>query len=642
MSHPFFSRRRNTLPTTPRTTNLIDSARAPNRPPMRWVLHAVPVAACIALSPPSFGVQPHPDLGSTTQPVAQRAPATTTLSLQRAYELALEKDLTYAASLASYQALQERVPQAQAALQPNVALAAAANASTSRPSSQTVSESITETFTGSNQASDTTSQNRTRTNTQTDTTNRSGSFDSTGTTTSRTRNSTQTLIDEQQAERLATASRQASNRRVRGLDVSSDVNLTWPIFRPALNRQLEQSQLVEEQALVELNAARQEVAVRLAQAYFDVILASESIVAVEVQRAAIAVQLDVANNGFQEGLNTMADVREAQAKRDAVIAQEVALRNTLRINTTALQALIGVRAQAVQRLRVAELLSASPSLGDIDYWVALAKQRAYAVQTETLAFAVAKKEVAKQNAALQPTFDFVANLGVGRSRERLSGTSTVAETEDNASTTNTDTTTGSNSATTSETTATNGGSATNSSSQTNTQSSSQTGSQTNTTGSTQTNTTQPTSNSRTWSKRLDAYVGVRFNMPLFDGGLASSLVREALALQTKTELDLQRVVEEAALAAQTAYLETEGFFAEAQALQAAERSGQEALESNQLGYEVGVRINSDILNAQQQVATVRRDLIRAQVAALLGTLKLKASVGGLGDQDLVGLGRWLE
>ena len=60
-----------------------------------------------------------------------------------------------------------------------------------------------------------------------------------------------------------------------------------------------------------------------------------------------------------------------------------------------------------------------------------------------------------------------------------------------------------------------------------------------------------------------------------------------------------------------------------------------------MGYEVGLRINSDVLNAQQQLYTARRDLLRAQVNALISTLKLKASVGALEVADVMELDKWL-
>ncbi|MFM8677295.1 MAG: TolC family protein, partial [Burkholderiaceae bacterium] len=59
-----------------------------------------------------------------------------------------------------------------------------------------------------------------------------------------------------------------------------------------------------------------------------------------------------------------------------------------------------------------------------------------------------------------------------------------------------------------------------------------------------------------------------------------------------------------------------------------------ALESNLLGYEVGVRINIDVLNAQQQLFTTQRDLSKARYDTLLNSLRLKAAAGSLADRDI--------
>ena len=73
------------------------------------------------------------------------------------------------------------------------------------------------------------------------------------------------------------------------------------------------------------------------------------------------------------------------------------------------------------------------------------------------------------------------------------------------------------------------------------------------------------------------------------------------------------------------------------ALEAAERSSRLALESNLLGYQVGVRINVDVLNAQQQWFTTRRDLSRARYDVLVNSLRLKAAAGDLQPADIAAL-----
>ena len=70
------------------------------------------------------------------------------------------------------------------------------------------------------------------------------------------------------------------------------------------------------------------------------------------------------------------------------------------------------------------------------------------------------------------------------------------------------------------------------------------------------------------------------------------------------------------------------------ALEAAERSSRLALDSNLLGYQVGVRINIDVLNAQQQLFTTQRDLARARYDVLINGLRLKSTAGTLSEDDL--------
>lgn len=536
------------------------------------------------------------------------------VTLLHAYELALEKDRTYAAAQAAYRAMQEKVPQARAALRPNVALSAGLTASTRAPSSDSrLSERVTE-------------QTDTRTTAQTT----ASSSETRDGVTASTQTSSDTRRNEQLSEITTSAVRQSSDQRLRNLNAESAINLTWPLYRPSLDRQLEQSQLVEEQALLELKAARQDVALRVARAYFDVLLARENLDALAVQKTAIGQQLEVAENSFEQGVVTIADVREAQAKKDAVLAQEVALRNALKVKNTALQALIGVRADAVQQLRVDDLLSGFTLPGELNQWSAQAQEQAYEVQIEEIGLRIARKELNKQTDAHKPTLDFVANLGVNRSRE-------VSRTR--SSTSQTDQSTASNSASANGTSNTATDSIAFGSSTANTSTDSTT--QTNAQSTVDTSTSRPASRNRSYSKQWDAYIGVRLNIPLYDGGLTRSKVRESLALQEQKEIDLQRVRAEAALAAETAYLEAAGFLAEAHALKAAETSGRVALEANQMGYEVGLRINSDVLNAQQQLYTARRDLLRAQVNALISTLKLKASVGALEVADVMELDKWL-
>ena len=147
---------------------------------------------------------------------------------------------------------------------------------------------------------------------------------------------------------------------------------------------------------------------------------------------------------------------------------------------------------------------------------------------------------------------------------------------------------------------------------------------------------------RSGPRSLDTAVGLQLSIPIFSGGEISSQVRE----QT-SRLQQARYVHEAAK--RQAVQSTQQYFsgvtsglARIQALRAAEESSLASLEANRTGYELGVRVNIDVLNAQQQLYETRRALSRARYDTLMHSLRLKAASGILSDQDIVAINQLLE
>jgi len=130
-------------------------------------------------------------------------------------------------------------------------------------------------------------------------------------------------------------------------------------------------------------------------------------------------------------------------------------------------------------------------------------------------------------------------------------------------------------------------------------------------------------------------IGVQFSVPIFNGFAVTSRVREAIALEDKARNDLEANRRNAALQARQSFLGVNSGLAQVKALEAAEVSSQSALESNKLGYQVGVRINIDVLNAQRQLYQTRTDLARARYNTIVNGLRLKAAAGSLREADLV-------
>ncbi len=138
-----------------------------------------------------------------------------------------------------------------------------------------------------------------------------------------------------------------------------------------------------------------------------------------------------------------------------------------------------------------------------------------------------------------------------------------------------------------------------------------------------------------------AGIGVVLNWPLFAGYAIENRIRETLALEDKARADLENAQRTVSQATRAAYFGVQSGQGQVQALEAAEKSSQTALEANQLGYQVGVRINIDVLNAQSQLYQTKRDLAKARYDVLVGLLRLKQASGTLTPDDLTSINQLL-
>jgi outer membrane protein len=136
-------------------------------------------------------------------------------------------------------------------------------------------------------------------------------------------------------------------------------------------------------------------------------------------------------------------------------------------------------------------------------------------------------------------------------------------------------------------------------------------------------------------------LALQFALPLYQGGSISSREREAAANHERAKQDLENARRTAALGARVAYLSVISGNAQVRALQQALVSSRSALDSNKLGYEVGVRINIDVLNAQQQLFVTQTNLAQAVYNTIIGHLNLKATAGSLREEDLEEVNRVL-
>ena len=353
----------------------------------------------------------------------------------------------------------------------------------------------------------------------------------------------------------------------RTIDYTQEVyqlQLRQPIYNRNNFELYEQSKLQVNAGEIQFEQARNDLALRVAQAYFDVLAAQDVISFLGAQKTAITEQLESAKRNFEVGTATITDTHEAQARFDLALAQEIAAQNDLEVKRNALAVITGQVPPELRSLRSGVKLT-SPEPSSMDKWVQSAEAGNFSVIVQGLLVDIAKLEISRNRAGHFPTLDGVATQS---QRKDLTFTS-------------------------------------------------------------------PTTNTT-------SAVGLQLTIPLFAGFSTTSKIREAISLENQARANLDTAKRAAMQNARAAYLGVQSGLSQIRALEAAEVSSNSALESNKLGYDVGVRINIDVLNAQQQLYSTRRDLAKARYDTLINGLRLKAAAGTLGEVDLAELNALLD
>jgi outer membrane protein len=188
------------------------------------------------------------------------------------------------------------------------------------------------------------------------------------------------------------------------------VSASQPIFRYQNLVAYDQAKTVVEQADYTLALAQQDLILRVATAYFDVLLAQFNIELAEAQKAAVAENLAQAKRNFEVGVATITDTNEAQAKYDQIVASEITTRNEFDNRLTALRAIIGRLPQSLKRLG-AGFQPQLPEPNQADYWVDRALKENLGVRSAQSTFEIATLEVDRQKAGHYPTLDLVGSVG---------------------------------------------------------------------------------------------------------------------------------------------------------------------------------------------------------------------------------------
>lgn len=349
------------------------------------------------------------------------------------------------------------------------------------------------------------------------------------------------------------------------------VSVSQPLFRLQNLAQARQGEQQGQLSEAQFNSAQQDLILRVAQAYFDVLLAQDKLAYINAQRTAITEQLAQAKRNFEVGNATITDTHEAQARFDLNTAQQSAAESDLEVKKRALEQIIGSPVSHLSAVHQQRLALQAPVPASVEAWLALAETHNPQFQAQQAAVKIAELALDQARAAHWPTVDAVAS--VGRNHQNAYWSNNV-------------------------------------------------------------NLGALSADSKT--------IGLQLNIPLYQGGALNSKVREALASQEKARQELEDTRRKITLQVRQAYLGVTTGVAQVKALSQALVSSQSSLDSTKLGQEVGVRTNVDVLNAQQQYFSAKRDLAEARYNYILSQLRLAAAVGKLDESDVVRVNQWLD
>jgi outer membrane protein len=187
-----------------------------------------------------------------------------------------------------------------------------------------------------------------------------------------------------------------------------------PLYRPQSVVALDQAREQVTQSDFTLGIAQQDLIVRTAVAYFDVLLAEFNIELAEQQKLAVSEQLAQAKRNFEVGTATITDTNEAQARFDQIVATEIQARNDLDRRRTALMAIIGRMPRTLARVgRGFEPALPDPNM--VDYWVNRALKENLSVRSAQSNYEIASLEVDRARAGHLPTLDAVASATLSAS-----------------------------------------------------------------------------------------------------------------------------------------------------------------------------------------------------------------------------------
>lgn len=188
---------------------------------------------------------------------------------------------------------------------------------------------------------------------------------------------------------------------------SHAISITQTLFRRDYYIELDQSKSEAERALLELESARQDLIIRLAEAYFGILSAQAQRDFANARKDTVKKQFDRAQQRLRVGLSDIADSKEAQTAYELATADALAAENTLRVKELALNSIIKRDIKSVAPL-TEQIPVVKPSPENPETWVSIALEKNLDLLSQKITTAIAAAEIKLQKAGYFPSIDLYA------------------------------------------------------------------------------------------------------------------------------------------------------------------------------------------------------------------------------------------
>jgi len=334
-----------------------------------------------------------------------------------------------------------------------------------------------------------------------------------------------------------------------------------------------QGKTVSEQAAAEFSANQQDMMVRVAAAYFDVLRAHDVLEAALAEEEALAKQLEQTQQRFEVGLTAITDVYDSRSAYDSAVARRLTAQDDLLSNFDALSVLTGRNHDVVAPLQP-NFTVAAPDPADRASWVDFALANNFTLKAARLSADASRYNARASAAEHLPTLYGALAYDKGYREGDRNGTTTFP-------------------------------------------------------GFGSFSTGSPIDD-ETETK----IAAITFEMPIYSGGRLSASRREARNLAFQSE-DIRNLTERNTIQdTRTLHRAVTTDTSRVEAREQAVISAKSALDATQAGYEVGTRNIVDVLLAQRTLALAKTDYANALYDYILNTLNLKLVAGLLAPEDL--------